>query len=222
MKFEGPGWAAFISEDGTDTGHRVMVSEDWCGGGFVAVCEGRGANRAKVAESVCDLPNLLQYHGYDPLEPHAAVRFALLELDGRIRRSGGGMILSFVHVMRKAVVTVHVGNLRAVIVGDGRREDLIADADRLRDRADCALGVGFPSKASEAIDIAVVERDPTAPFLLLGTTTLWRAIDNPEGPPATVAIASNDDPGTALDTFLAACSQPKLGTFAAAIVDLRS
>lgn len=222
MHDDGPGWAAFFSEDGTDTGHRILVSEDWCDGGLVAVCEGHGTHRAKVVELACDLPDLLQYNGYSSLEPHAAVRSVLLELDGRIRRFGGGMSLSFVHVTRDFLTVIHVGNARATIVGDGRHDDLIGGNDRARLRGDQMLGAGPSSKAASSIDIAVTPRDPSASFLLLGTTNLWLALDNAGKGLATNAISSSDEPVAALETLLAACDQSKITHCAAVVADLRT
>lgn len=222
MKFEGPGWAAFFSEDGTDTGHRVLVSEDWCGGGLVIVCEGHGTNRAKVVELVCDLPYLLQFYGYDPVEPHAIVRSVLLELDGRIRRSGGGMSLSLVHVTQDFLTVIRVGNARATIVGDGRHDDLIVGSGSARFRGDQMLGAGPSSKAASNIDVAVIPRDPSASFLLLGTVNLWLALDHAGRGLATAAISSSDEPDAALDTLIVACDQARLTHCAAVVADLRA
>lgn len=225
MKFDGPGWAAFFSEDGADTGHRVLVSEDWCDGGLVVVCEGEGLNRTKVAEEVAgELPYLLRFHGYSPVEPHAAIRSAILELDGRIRRVGpGGTTFSFVHVTKGLVVAAHVGNSRAAIVGDGRWDDLIREADRSKLRRSHALGKGPSSSTTCEADIAVTRRDPSAAFLLVATTRVWSALTGPEGQVAIQSISSkDDDPHSALDKLLAACDQSKLTHCAAVVADLRT
>ena len=225
MNFDGPGWAAFFSEDGADTGHRILVSEDWCDGGLVVVCEGSGTYRTKIAEEVeSELPYLLRFHGYSVTEPHEAIRKTLLDLDGRIRHIGpGGMTLALAHVTNELVVAAHVGNSRASIVGDGRCDDLIRGADRSELRRSHAIGRGLSSSTTCEADIAVTRRDTSAAFLFIATTRVWSALTGPEGQVAIQSISSKDDhPHSALGKLLAACDQSKLTHCAAVVADLRT
>jgi len=224
MNFEGPGWAAFFSEDGADTGHRVLVSEDWCDGGLVVVCEGHGTHRTRIAEEVAgELPCLLRFHAYSAVEPHLAIRRTLLELDGRIRHIGpGGTTLSFAHVTKDLVVAAYVGNSRAAIVGDGRCDDLIRDECRSELRRSHALGRGLSIATTCEADIAVTKRDMDAAFLLLATTRVWSSLNGPDGRTAIRSISSKDDnPASALETVMAACDKAKLTHCAAVVADIR-